>query len=72
MPLYEYKCSEGHKTIRVVHGDLTHEPKESTTCKVPIDPKEIACGLRAILVPSLTGKPILKAGIGGFYAPNAR
>lgn len=62
MPLYEYKCEtpDCKVTERIVGIKEPNEPKSRVRCK---------CGRIAHLIQSLTGKPILKRGIGGFYAP---
>lgn len=69
MPIYEYKCSKGHLTVKI-HG-IKESLADSIICP---DCKETQTrpgpGIRAALVPSLTGPPILKAGKGGFYKPN--
>ena len=64
--MYEYKCKAGHLTTRVVIKPTADEPKESTRCKGAMD-----CDMKATLVPSRTGTPILKRGCGGFFKPNA-
>lgn len=65
MPVYEYECKDGHRSERVVQMRLMtqDEPKMTHRCE---------CGKVAKLVPSRTGTPILKAGCGGFFKPNAR
>ncbi len=61
MPVYEYTCPRGHRFERVVQVSKD-EPKESVHCQKK-------CPHVATLVPSQTGKFILKAGkVGGFYA----
>ena len=63
MPCYEYECEVGHRFERIVQV-RSDEPKEIVKCDMGI------CSHIARLVPSKTGKPILKAGkVGGFYAP---
>lgn len=69
MPIYEYVCPRGHKSERIVIKVTPEEPLESTPCNVG---KCRSGFVIATLVPSETGKPILKAGCGGFYKPNAR
>lgn len=65
MPVYEYECSYGHRSERVVQmSQIKNEPVAKMKC--------LFCRLMATLVPSRTGTPILKAGIGGFFKPNAR
>jgi len=66
MPLYEYACSKGHKTERVVIS--INAPGEPLP-RIPCEHKR--CKEAAELMPSQTGTPILKRGIGGFYKPNA-
>lgn len=58
MPIYEYLCSTGHRFERI---DRVKDQKKLVYCK--------ECRTIAQLVPSRTGKPILKAGVGGFHAP---
>lgn len=58
MPVYEYECAKGHRFERV---RSFKEEIDSSRCPT--------CGKQAKLVPSLPGKPVLKAGIGGFHAP---
>ena len=81
MPVYEYECKQGHRTERVVFLSAGggNEPLEKCKCEARVlfhenqeDTRVVTCGKTARLVPSRTGKPILKAGIGGFYSPNAR
>lgn len=72
MPVYEYECPEGHKFERVVQFQLD-EPKEKVRCKHVLIGQIRRCPEMAVLVPSRTGKPILKAGkVGGFYAPTSQ
>ena len=85
MPIHDYKCPAGHITTRIVSIKAENEPKETTRCteKISLKKREnyegnvagesfvTTCGLKATRVASQTGKPILKRGIGGFYAPNA-
>lgn len=68
MPVYSYVCPKGHKFDRVVMVSKD-EPLETTPCNEGRCKKQF---IIAELVQALTGKPILKAGIGGFYKPNAR
>lgn len=76
MPLYEYLCPLGHRTERIASIAAIGEPLPSIACpKCP--PPIVRRGrrantvnpVRAELVPSLTGKPKFKKGVGGFYAP---
>lgn len=65
MPLYSYRCPNGHAFDR--YAALSKdEPLESTPCN------EGDCKTQFViaeLVQAMTGKPILKAGRGGFYSP---
>ncbi len=76
MPLYEYICSRGHRTERIASIAATDEPLLSIACPKCPSPtvrRGRRAGtvqlVRAVLVPSLTGKPKFKKGCGGFYAP---
>ena len=69
MPVYEYVCPKGHKSERVVIKVSAEEPLKTTPCTVGKCRSQFVI---AELVPSQTGTPILKAGIGGFFKPNAR
>lgn len=62
MPMYEYECKAKHAHTRVVIKPVADEPKEEVKCPM--------CTRKAKLVPSHTGKPILKRGCGGFYKPS--
>lgn len=68
MPVYTYQCPKGHKFDRVVQVSK-EEPLETAPCEVG---KCWSQFVIAELVQALTGKPILKAGIGGFYKPTRR
>lgn len=62
MPIYEYQCKAGHVTEK-------YEPmKQANDC---ILCPECSYQKRAARIVSRTGMPILKAGSGGFYKPNA-
>lgn len=65
MPLYEYLCPKGHKSERVAFITTPGEPLEIIPCPAK------RCKETAEHIPSQTGKPILKRGIGGFFKPNA-
>lgn len=71
MPIYEYRCRNNHITDRVLR--ITEEMPKSVICRECrlLNRTEQGNRIRATLVPSRTAKPILKAGIGGFYKPNA-
>lgn len=64
MPMYEYECPKKHAFTIVVVKPSADEPKETRKCEM--------CKRTAVLQASTTGTPILKAGCGGFYRPNAR
>jgi hypothetical protein len=68
MPCYEYLCNNGHRTERVASLAAPGEPLDKIPCP---ECKKVKKRASAELVPSLTGKPKLKAGIGGFHNPNA-
>lgn len=70
MPVYEYECKNGHRVERILSFS---EFKETVVCEKCTEQQRDEVGpyrpVRARLVPSRTGKPILKAGVGGFYSP---
>lgn len=71
MPIYEYLCDRGHRFERVVTWTDYDEPISEVPCPEQAPNPQFTCRRPAKLVPSKTGKPILKKGIGGFHAPNA-
>ena len=65
MPLYEFQCKNGHRIELVVPvADFT----EQVACIKCYDKNKRI--VRAKLVPSRTGTPILKRGCGGFHKPS--
>ena len=67
MPIYEYVCAKGHRFERYAPVSAQDEPQDTVSCNVGRCKSQF---IIAELVPSQTGKPILKAGkVGGFYAP---
>lgn len=59
MPMYEFQCSSGHRTEKFLS---VSESDKAIKCP--------DCGKRAKRAVSLTGAPILKPGVGGFYKPS--
>ena len=74
MPVYEYECKNGHRTTLVLHISEFKESTLCTQCRIAqsegVLPKT-KVPVKAKLVPSRTGPPKFKRGIGGFYKPNA-
>jgi putative FmdB family regulatory protein len=73
MPVYEYKCTNGHTAERIVP---ISEFKEQITCEEcrKHHRTEMVRGrlriVRMVLQASLTGKPrFIGGGAGGFYSP---
>jgi putative FmdB family regulatory protein len=59
MPMHQYFCPNGHSFERF---EPIHEER----------PKRCPeCGRKARLGVGLTGTPVLKEGVGGFYKPTA-
>jgi putative FmdB family regulatory protein len=65
MPLYEFECSNGHRTEQM---RSLSEFVESITCP-ECQKKNCTSRRRAVLIPSNTGAPRLVKGVGGFYSP---
>jgi hypothetical protein len=66
MPLYEYECPKGHRSERIAAVTTPGEPLDKVPCPTCAKRKK---AIDAELVPSQTGKPKFKRGIGGFYSP---
>jgi predicted nucleic acid-binding Zn ribbon protein len=58
MPIYEYVCSDGHRTERVKSIKISPKKLENDVCDT--------CGANAELTPSRPGAPILVGR--GFHA----
>lgn len=75
MPIYEYQCSNNHRTTLVLSISEFKEETPCTQCRIAQQEgklKKTRVPVRAKLVPSLTGAPKFKAGgAGGFYKTNA-
>lgn len=67
-PVYEYECAKKHRTERYAALSTPGEPVEWVYCDECKDQKKRG---HAHLVPSVTGAPKFKRGIGGFHSPNA-
>lgn len=73
MPLYEFACKNGHTTERVLSLSEFTESIVCQQCRRSHRQENGPDGyraVRAVLVPSRTGTPIFKKGIGGFYNPS--
>lgn len=68
MPIYEYVCERGHLFERVVRTSAA-EPLEFVMCEHELCLHALSRKC-AKLIPSQTGVPILKRGIGGFFKPS--
>ncbi|VVB51685.1 Uncharacterised protein [uncultured archaeon] len=69
MPIYVYQCRKNlaHKFERVVQVSKD-EPQATVPCEIGKCRSQF---IIADLIPSRTGTPIFKKGVGGFYRPNA-
>ena len=72
MPIYEFMCENGHRTTLVLHISEFKEETPCVRCRIAQQEgvlKRTRLPVQAKLVPSRTGTPILKRGIGGFERP---
>lgn len=70
MPLYEYKCKNGHVIEHVAPISASDEPIVCPTCRAGNRTHQ-GNRVMAHRIMSVTGAPKFKAGCGGFYKPNA-
>jgi len=70
MPVYEFECKNGHRVEQVRSLSEFTEVIACPECRrLRVAAHTDGRIVRARLVPSMTGTPILKAGVGGFERP---
>lgn len=68
MPVYEYKCKNGHTFERVLKLSEFTEEFPCPNCPNRLDREYRR--VHAKLVPSVPAPAVFKRGVGGFYKPS--